>query len=132
MTDEYDLELAYLRSHELHMKYIYGVRYAALALAAITIAIGAVMLFYGLQGSFNWAVEAPHTIGAKLTNASPGIVFATVGLIIAAFVIVQRPVSYTIGGSEGDDEPRYTIKAEREFPTLFRQRIRKRRPHSVT
>jgi hypothetical protein len=79
------------------MKYIYGIRLSGLVLAALTIVIGAVMVFLGLQGSFNWAVEAPHSIGAKLTNASPGIVFATVGLIIAFVVVVQKPVKYDTG-----------------------------------
>jgi hypothetical protein len=105
------LEERRLRSHELHIKYIYGIRLGGLALSALTIIIGAVMVFLGLQGSFNWAVEAPNSIGAKLTNASPGIVFATVGLIIAFVVVMQKPVNYdteedgqsiTLGG----DRPR--------------------------
>jgi|HubBroStandDraft_6_1064221.scaffolds.fasta_scaffold74817_3 hypothetical protein len=40
--------------------------------------------------------EAPHTISAKLTNASPRIIFATVGLIIGFAVVLPRPVSYEI------------------------------------
>ncbi|HME69884.1 MAG TPA: hypothetical protein VKM54_08450 [Myxococcota bacterium] len=94
---------AYLRSHERHMKYIYGLRWGGLAVSALTIAIGAVMVFLGLQGSLNWAVEAPNSIGAKLTNASPGIVFATVGMIIAFVVVLQKPVSYQTGDREGND-----------------------------
>jgi hypothetical protein len=96
---EQELELARLRSHEKHMMYIYGLRWGGLALSALTICIGAVMIFFGLQGSFNWAVEAPHSIGAKLTNASPGIVFATVGMLIGILVVVQQPVSYSTGGT---------------------------------
>jgi hypothetical protein len=87
-----------LRSHELHLKYIYGIRFGGLALAAVAIIVGAIMVFRGLEGSFNWAIEAPHSIGAKLTNASPGIVFATVGLIIAFVVIRQSPVNYDTDG----------------------------------
>jgi ABC-type sulfate transport system permease subunit len=83
-----------LRAHELHIKYIYGIRLGGLALSAVAIIVGAVMVFRGLQGSFNWAIEAPNSIGAKLTNASPGIVFATVGLIIAFIVINQKPVNF--------------------------------------
>ena len=56
---------------------------------------GAVMIFMGLQGSFNWAVEAPRTVTAKLTNASPGIVFATIGMILGFVVVIQKPVNYT-------------------------------------
>lgn len=99
-----ELRLAALRSHELHMRHIYGLRWAGLGLSALTIIIGAVMIFLGLQGSFDWAVEAPHTIAAKLTNASPGIVFATLGMIIAFVVLTQRPVSYSTGGPSAHDE----------------------------
>jgi hypothetical protein len=98
---ELEIELASLRSHEKHMKYIYGVRLAGLTISAITIIAGAVMVFMGLQGSFNWAVEVPNSIGAKLTNASPGIIFATVGLFISFFVILQKPVNYRTGGFGG-------------------------------
>ena len=91
------IELAQLRSHELHLRHIYGLRWGGLALSAMTIAIGSVMIFMGLQGSFNWAVDSPHTIGAKLTNASPGVVFATVGLILGFLVIIQQPVNYETG-----------------------------------
>lgn len=95
---DHEYDLAVLRSHELHMKHIYGLRWAALGISALTIIIGAVMIFAGLQGSFNWAVEAPNSVGAKLTNASPGIVFATVGLVLGFVVVIQKPVSYSVGG----------------------------------
>jgi hypothetical protein len=92
-----EIDLASLRSHETHMKHIYGLRWGGLALSALTIVIGAAMVFVGLQGSFNWAVEVPNSIGAKLTNASPGIVFATVGMILGFIVIRQQPVNYSTG-----------------------------------
>jgi hypothetical protein len=95
---EHELELAYLRSHEKHMTYIYGLRWGGLAISALTIGIGSVMVFMGLQGSFNWAIEVPTSIGAKLTNASPGIVFATIGMIIGFLVVLQKPVNYRTGG----------------------------------
>ena len=94
---EREIELASLRSHERHMRHIYGLRWGGLALSALTIAVGSVMVFMGLEGSFNWAIEAPNSIGAKLTNASPGIVFATVGMIIGFVVILQKPVNYQTG-----------------------------------
>ena len=96
----HDLEIAKLRSHEKHMAYIYGLRWGALALSGFTILIGAVMIFLGLQGSFDWAVEAPSSVGAKLTNASPGIIFATVGMLIGLLAVNQKPVDYDIGGGE--------------------------------
>ena len=129
---ELEIELARLKSHERHMRYIYGVRLAALAIATLTIIIGAVMIFMGLQGSFNWAFEAPHTIGAKLTNASPGIVFATIGLIVIFCVVLQAPVDYTTGpefrsGRLGFRE-RLREGFEREVRTARRLVGRKRRP----
>jgi len=63
--------------------------------------IGAVMIFLGLQGSFNWAVESPNSISSKLTNASPGIVFATIGMILGFIVVIQKPVNYNTGPNIG-------------------------------
>jgi hypothetical protein len=97
MESRYELELAKLRSHERHMAYIYRLRWGGLALAAFTICIGAVMTFAGLQGSFDWAFQAPSSLSAKLTNASPGIVFATVGLLIGLLTVIQKPVNYDTG-----------------------------------
>jgi hypothetical protein len=93
------------KSHELHLRQIYMLRWGGLAIAALTILVGAVMIFMGLQGSFNWAVEVPMSISAKLTNASPGIVFATIGLVLAFVVIVQRPVSYSTRPDGSADVP---------------------------
>jgi hypothetical protein len=39
-------------------------------------------------------VEVPLSITAKLTNASPGIIFATAGLLLGFITILQKPVSY--------------------------------------
>jgi hypothetical protein len=98
------VELARIRSHELHIRYIYGLRIAGLAFAAIALIIGAWMTFRGLQGSFNWAIEAPHSIGARMTNASPGIVFATIGLILGIVILKLPPVNYIMGS---EDSPEY-------------------------
>ena len=97
---ELEIKLSSLRSHEMHMRHIYGLRWGGLTLAALTIVIGAAMIFAGLQGSFDWAVGSPGTLTAKLTNASPGIVFATVGMILGFIVVVQKPVNYRTGGLE--------------------------------
>lgn len=98
-----EIALARLRSHELHMRHIYGLRWAGLVVSILTIALGSIMVFKGLTGSFNWAIEAPHSVGAKLTNASPGIVFATIGLLIAIVVVLQKPVNYRTGGYDVGD-----------------------------
>jgi hypothetical protein len=98
---ELEIEVSSLRSHEMHMRHIYGLRWGGLILAALTIVIGAAMIFAGLQGSFDWAVGSPSTLTAKLTNASPGIVFATVGMILGFVVVVQKPVNYRTGGPGG-------------------------------
>jgi hypothetical protein len=122
---QYELELARLRSHEKHMVHIYSLRWGALGLAGITIVIGAVMIFWGLQGSFDWAFQAPNSIGAKLTNASPGIVFATVGMLIGILAVVQKPVNYSTGRNQrlhdgrgvslGLDAPREDYSIDRSY-----------------
>jgi ABC-type sulfate transport system permease subunit len=89
--------MAQLRSHELHIKLDYRLRSRVLALATLTILLGAVMLFAGLHGSFDWAFEAPHAISAKLTNASPGIVFATIGMILVFVVVLLPPIKFQSG-----------------------------------
>jgi hypothetical protein len=78
------------------IKLDYNLRSKGLALAALTILIGAVMVFAGFQGSLNWVVEAPQTMIAKLTNASPGIVFVTIGMILG-FVVFLKPVRFQVG-----------------------------------
>jgi hypothetical protein len=106
---QYELEISRLHSHERHMKYIYGLRLGGLVLSALTIVIGSIMIFFGLQGSFDWAIQAPSSVGAKLTNASPGIVFATVGMFIGLFVILQKPVNYRTGTSNLCDPSRSPV-----------------------
>lgn len=106
---ELEVRLASLRSHERHMWFIYGVRLLALVVGAVSILAGAWMVFRGLQGTFNWAVESPHTLSSKLTNASPGIGFAVVGMIIAFIVILQKPVEYSTDAGGDDDFFRYHI-----------------------
>jgi hypothetical protein len=113
-TDEGRRQMAEFRSHEIHMRYIYGLRWGALALSALTIGIGAVMVFMGLQGSFNWAVTAPASIGAKLTNASPGIIFATAGWLIAFLVVIQSPVGYSTSNDGANSPPRRCRSKSRE------------------
>src|SRR6266446_6341122 len=89
---EHQRFLAEIRAHELHIKFIYGVRLGGMLLSAICIISGAIMIYLGLQGSFDWAIQAPTTFSAKLTNASPGIIFATIGLILGYAVLLRRPV----------------------------------------
>lgn len=98
-----ELKLASLRSHETHIKHIYRLRWGGLSLSAITIIIGAIMAFIGLEVTFDWAFEAPKSVGAKLTNASPGIIFATIGLILGFVVVLQKPVDYQIGYDDSKD-----------------------------
>jgi putative copper export protein len=83
--------IAWLRSHDRQAKLDYRFRSKVLIVAALIMVIGAVMVFAGLHGSVEWAVEAPHTISAKLTNASPGIIFATIGMILIFAVVMQKP-----------------------------------------
>jgi hypothetical protein len=108
--------MAQLQSHELHIKLVYGLCLGVLVLAAITILIGAVMVFAGLQGPSDWAVAGPHTINAKLTNAFPGIVFATIGMILGFVVVLQKPVSFQTG--EGR-----TLAIDQPIPFIRRKRL---------
>ncbi|WBM73023.1 hypothetical protein OH773_21925 (plasmid) [Buttiauxella sp. WJP83] len=123
---ELEFKLATLRSHELQMMHVYGLRRMLLGIAALAIIIGAIMTFAGLQGSFNWAVEFPNSIGAKMTNASPGILFATVGLILGFVVAIQKPVTYSSiikkllpggGGSTEEHILYHTIPEDRKRPS---------------
>jgi ABC-type sulfate transport system permease subunit len=108
------------------MRFIYGLRFAGLAVSALTIAIGAVMVFKGLQGSFDWAFEAPRTLSAKLTNASPGIVFATIGMVLGFVVVLQKPVNYSTGG-DGNREGLSlgTSPESREYAVIKGRELRK-------
>jgi hypothetical protein len=116
------LYLARLQAHNTHLKYIYAVRMAGIGLSALVICAGTVMVFMGLQGSFDWAIQAPNSIGAKLTNASPGIVFVTVGMFIGIVVIAQRPVEFITD----IDSDRMQISAWREPPPPWRTAVSRR------
>jgi hypothetical protein len=100
------VELESLRQHGRHMHYVYSVRWGVIGLAVLALAIGAAMTFKGLTGSFNWAFEAPHSLGAKLTNASPGIVFATIGFLLGFTVTLQKPLRFE---TEGDHRSKITL-----------------------
>ncbi len=116
MKYDHELSLRHMESHEKHMKYIYGVRLAGLGISALTILIGAIMIFMGLQGAFNWAISAPNDLGSKLTNASPGIMFAVAGLFIAMITIIQSPVGYSIGNSaQGTGEKETFIRPNKSL-----------------
>lgn len=121
LRPENDLASAKLRSHEKHMMYIYGLRFAGLFISLVCIVIGAIMIFKGLSGSFNWAFEEAHTFKTKLTNASPGIGFALFGVIMGYFVLSRDPVNYT---TDDDDMslflgPRPTRRPKRKSRANF-------------
>jgi len=101
---DHEYRIRALESHERHMEHIYSARRRGMWLAALALVMGAVMTFLGLEGSFNWAFEKADTISAKLTNASPGIVFATVGLILGLISILKGPVNYNIGSDVLDSQ----------------------------
>jgi hypothetical protein len=103
-ANEYDVTLARLKAHEGHFRQVYTLRWGGLFLSALTIVIGSVMIFKGLQGSFDWAFQAPNSISAKLTNASPGIVFATIGMVLGFIVIRQKPIPFRTGSTESIED----------------------------
>lgn len=84
-------------AYKLQLKYQYSLRLGVLVLGALALVIGAVMEFHGLQGSFNWAVDAPHAVGAKLTNAPPGIVYGTIGMLLCIVSVLNNSVKFQTG-----------------------------------
>ena len=86
-----------LRFHELQLKLDYSFRSKVLALATLIILLGTVMVFAGLHGSFDCGFEAPHAITVKLTNASPGIVFVTIGMILVVVALLLPPIRFQSG-----------------------------------
>ncbi|HXT23912.1 MAG TPA: hypothetical protein VN749_03665 [Candidatus Eisenbacteria bacterium] len=77
-------------NNALRIRAEYHLRFGVLVLATVLTLLGAAMVFRGLQGSFDWAVQSPHTISAKLTNASPGIGFATMGMLLALVIGTRK------------------------------------------
>lgn len=76
-----------------------------------------IMLFMGLEGSFDWAFSAPTEIEAKLTNASPGIVIATIGFILTWRIATLKPVNFeTSDGGDDQDGSRAAIKIFADLP----------------
>jgi hypothetical protein len=72
-------------------RFSYRLSLAVLVVAAVTIILGAGMVFLGLQGSINWTMYVVGSVNAQLSNASPGIVFATIGLILVCVLLSQGP-----------------------------------------
>jgi len=89
---------AALSVHRLHIHYIYLLRALALFIALLFSIAGIVGVFMGLQGSFDWAFTAPSDLGAKLTNASPGVILLVAGFFLAWRIGIQRPVNFRTGG----------------------------------
>lgn len=86
-----------LQFRELQLKLDYSFRSKVLALATLIILLGTVMVFTGLHGSFDCGFEASHAITVKLTNASPGIVFVTIGMILVVVALLLPPIKFQSG-----------------------------------
>jgi hypothetical protein len=86
-----------LQFRELQLQLDYSFRSKVLALATLIILLGTVMVFAGLHGSFDCGFEAPHVINVKLTNASPGIVFVTIGMILVVVALLLPPIKFQSG-----------------------------------
>jgi hypothetical protein len=80
-----------LRLEELQLKFSYRLRLGVLILAAVALLSGAVMAFFGLQGSIDFGLQVAGTFETKFVNASPGIVFATIGAILCWVMLSQGP-----------------------------------------
>ena len=81
---------ARFRLEELNLNSFYRLRLAALLVATLVIVLGAGMVFLGLKGSINLNVQVA-AVNTRLVNASPGIVFATLGMILCFVLLAQQP-----------------------------------------
>ncbi|WP_152415283.1 leucine-rich repeat domain-containing protein [Caenispirillum salinarum] len=72
-------DLAKSRSHAMQA-YLVGT-VAGIVVGALFVIAGFVLAILGISGAVDFIVEA-NTIKSKLTNASPGVVFATLGAIV--------------------------------------------------
>jgi len=80
-----------LRIHELQLIFSYLLRFGVLILAAVALISGVVMVFHGLQGSVDVGLHATDIFQAHLINASPGVVFAVIGVILCCAILSQGP-----------------------------------------
>jgi hypothetical protein len=86
-----DLGHARLKLEELKLRFSYRLSLAGFIVASLVIILGAGMVFLGLQGSIDLGLKV-LTINAKLVNASPGIVFATIGVILCCVILNRNAV----------------------------------------
>jgi hypothetical protein len=86
-----DLKHARLKLEELKLIFSYRLSLAGFVVASLVIILGAGMVFLGLQGSIDLGLKV-LTINAKLVNASPGIVFATIGVILCCVILHRDAV----------------------------------------
>jgi hypothetical protein len=81
-----DIRYTRLRLEELQLRFSYHLRLAVLVVAALVILLGAGMVFLGLQGSIDLGFQVV-ALNARLVNASPGIVFATIGVVLCCVIL---------------------------------------------
>ena len=68
----------------------YRLRWGVLVLSAMLVLAGSAMVFLMPQGTpFDWIIQIPHT-SAKITNASSGVVFATMGMLLALAAATRK------------------------------------------
>ena len=82
-------------------KRVFVLRIVGISIGFIVLSFGAVMSFLGLEGSFDWAFESPNMLTSKLTNASPGVVFAVAGMLIIWRALRDYPGKLKLGGKPG-------------------------------
>jgi hypothetical protein len=90
-----DLKHARLKLEELKLRFSYRLSLAGFVVASLVITLGAGMVFLGLQGSIDFGVKV-LAINAKLVNASPGIVFAAIGVILCCVILNRNAVKVSV------------------------------------
>jgi hypothetical protein len=82
-----------VRLEELQLEFPYRLRFGVLVLAAVALFSGVAMALLGLQGSRDLGLQVAGAFEARFVNASPGIVFATIGAILCWIMLSQGPPS---------------------------------------
>jgi len=83
--------------HVEQVRHVYRIRLIGILIALVMVVAGIAGVFLGLQGSFDWAVQAPSGIGGKITNASPGILMVCIGVFLAWRIVEQPHLSVRTG-----------------------------------
>jgi hypothetical protein len=80
-----------VRIDVLQLIFTYLLRFGVFILAAVALISGVVMVFHGPARVRRRGLHATDSFQAHLINASPGVVFAVIGVILCCAILSQRP-----------------------------------------